>query len=143
MLGEKKQRNSKLDWDVILTNGNGTSTGLLMLFDGYNEISLDERFVSERFERLALLLGMEDQRVLGDRLGSVKKVPTFEWVFKQEDNGRQARIAFSGVGASIDSNIEKRYLDDKEVTEGKLRGSLILASNDVMIWMVGTGDWSW
>lgn len=77
--------------------------------------------------------------VLGDRPGSVKKVPTFEWVFKEEDNGRGVRIAFSGVGASTESYIEKRYLDDKEVTEGKLRGSLIMASNDVMIWMVRTG----
>lgn len=34
----RRHRNSEVDWDVILKHGNGTSSGALMLVDGYNVI---------------------------------------------------------------------------------------------------------
>ncbi|KAL7486739.1 hypothetical protein ACHAW6_012326 [Cyclotella cf. meneghiniana] len=165
MLGEKKQRNSEVDWDVILTNGNGTSAGPLMLVDGYNVIYQWSRLKKHMIKgntalaRDLLVRDLEDMHcykgwriecvfdgfgrsvkgVLGDGPGNVEKVPISERVFKREDTGRGVRIVFSGVGASADSYIEKRCLDAKEVTQGKLSGSLIVVSNDAMIRMVGTG----
>jgi predicted RNA-binding protein with PIN domain len=62
--------------------------------------------------------------------------------FKRQDTGRGVRIVYSGVGASADSYIEKRCLDAKSITQGKLSvsgGSLIVASNDAMIRLVATG----
>ena len=52
--------------------------------------------------------------------------------------GPGLRVAYSGVGASADSYIEKRCLDAKNVTEGKLTGNLIVVSNDQMIKLVAS-----
>jgi predicted RNA-binding protein with PIN domain len=78
---------------------------------------------------------------LGDSLGG-ERVSLSDREFKRQDTGRGVRIVYSGVGASADSYIEKRCLDAKTVTQGKLSvsgGSLIAASNDAMIRMVATG----
>ncbi|KAL3793863.1 hypothetical protein HJC23_002110 [Cyclotella cryptica] len=165
MLGEKKQRNSEVNWDVILNNGNGTSAGPLMLVDGYNVIYQWSRLKKHMIKgntamaRDLLVRDLEDlhcykgwriecvfdgfgrsvKGVLGDGPGNVEKVPASERLYKREDTGRGVRIVFSGVGASADSYIEKKCLDAKEVTQGKLSGSLIVVSNDAMIRMVGTG----
>jgi predicted RNA-binding protein with PIN domain len=166
MLGQKKQRNSEVDWDVILSNGNGTSAGPLMLVDGYNVIYQWSRLKKHMLkgntatardllvrdlEELHLYKGWRIEVVfdgfgrnvkgpLGDGPGNVEKIPMMERAFKREDTGRGVRIVFSGVGASADSYIEKRCLDAKEVTQGRLTGSLIVVSNDAMIRMVGTGS---
>jgi predicted RNA-binding protein with PIN domain len=169
MLGERKQRNSEVDWDVILSNGNGTSVGPLMLVDGYNVIYQWSRLKKHMLkgntqsardllvrdlEELHLYKGWRIECVfdgfgrnvkgaLGDGPGSGGanggKVPLHERQFKREDTGRGVRIVYSGVGASADSYIESRCIDAKDVTKGKLTGSLIVVSNDSMIRLVGTG----
>ncbi len=74
--------------------------------------------------------------------GSKKKVAVSDRQVSRTDTGRGVRIVYSGVGASADSYIERRCLDAKAVTDGKLSisgGSLIVVSNDAMIRMVATG----
>lgn len=71
-----------------------------------------------------------------------KKVSMTDRQVSKEDTGRGVRIVYSGVGASADSYIERRCLDAKAITGGKLSisgGSLIVVSNDAMIRMVATG----
>lgn len=71
-----------------------------------------------------------------------KKVSLTDRQVSKEDTGRGVRIVYSGVGASADSYIERRCLDAKAITGGKLSisgGSLIVVSNDAMIRMVATG----
>ena len=65
------------------------------------------------------------------------RVPLNERAMSVTDTGRGVRVCFSGVGASADSYIEKRCLDAKDITKGKLTGSLIVVSNDAMIKLVG------
>ena len=70
------------------------------------------------------------------------KVAMSDRQVNKKDTGRGVRIVYSGVGASADSYIERRCLDAKAVTGGKLSiggGSLIVVSNDAMIRMVATG----
>jgi len=50
---------------------------------------------------------------------------------KVTDNG--VRIVYSGAGTSADGYIETRCYEAKKVTDGKLTGSLIVATDDSMI----------
>ena len=54
---------------------------------------------------------------------------------KVTDNG--VRVVFSGVGMSADGYIEGRCYDAKKVTDGKLTGSLIIATDDNLIRSAG------
>jgi predicted RNA-binding protein with PIN domain len=54
---------------------------------------------------------------------------------KVTDNG--VRVVFSGVGMSADGYIEARCYDAKKVTDGKLTGSLIIATDDNLIRSAG------
>jgi predicted RNA-binding protein with PIN domain len=47
------------------------------------------------------------------------------------------RVVFTGTGIEADSYIESRCLQAKTVTEGKLTGSLIVATDDTMIRLAG------
>ena len=168
IIDDKRRRNSEVDWDVILSNGNGTSAGALMLVDGYNVIyqwprlKKNMKLGNTQRARELLLRDLEDlHNIKGWRIecvfdgfgrkttGPLGDNPGSERVSKPDreanlkDTGRGVRIVFSGVGASADSYIEKRCLDAKAITQGKLSvssGSLIVASNDAAIRMVATGS---
>ena len=167
VIDDRRHRNAEVDWDVILSNGNGTSAGALMLVDGYNVIyqwpRLKKQMLLGNTQRARELLvrdleelhsikgwriecvfdgfGRNMNGPLGDSPGG-ERVSLSDREFKRQDTGRGVRIVYSGVGASADSYIERRCLDAKAITQGKLSvsgGSLIAASNDAMIRMVATG----
>lgn len=166
VIEDKRRRNSEVDWDVILSNGNGTASPLLLV-DGYNVIYQWPRLKKQMLkgdtqrardllvrdlEDLTLIKGWRIECVfdgfgrktngpLGDNPGG-ERVSMTDREFKKQDLGRGVRVIYSGVGASADSWIEKRCLDAKAITQGKLSvssGSLIVASNDAMIRVVATG----
>jgi predicted RNA-binding protein with PIN domain len=167
VIDDKRRRNADVDWDVILSNGNGTSAGALMLVDGYNVIyqwpRLKKQMLNCNTQRARDLLvrdleelhcikgwriecvfdgfGRKTNGPLGDSPGG-DRVSLTDREFKRQDPGRGVRIVYSGVGASADSYIEQRCIDAKAVTQGLLSvsgGSLIVVSNDAMIRMVATG----
>lgn len=166
VIDAKRHRNSVVNWDVILANGNGTSVGALMLVDGYNVIyqwpRLKKQMKNCNTQRARELLvrdledlhnikgwriecvfdgfGRKTTGPLGDGPGT-DRVSLTDREFNRQDTGRGVRIVYSGVGASADTYIEKRCLDAKSITQGKLSvssGSLIVASNDAMIRMAAT-----
>jgi len=168
VIEDRRRRNSEVNWDVILNNGNGTSVGALMLVDGYNVIyqwpRLKKQMLKGNTQRARELLvrdleelhnikgwriecvfdgfGRKTNGPLGDVPGGRDQVSMTDREFKRQDTGRGVRVVYSGVGASADSYIESRCLDAKDVTRGKLSvssGSLIVVSNDAMIRMVATG----
>lgn len=167
VIEDKRRRNSEVNWDVILSNGNGTSAGALMLVDGYNVIYQWPRLKKQMLKgntqqaRELLLRDLEELHhikgwriecvfdgfgrkttgPLGDALKG-DRISLTDREFNRQDTGRGVRIVYSGVGASADSYIEGRCLDAKAVTKGKLSvasGSLITVSNDSMIRLVATG----
>lgn len=169
VIEDKRHRNSEVDWEVILSNGNGTSAGALMLVDGYNVIyqwpRLKKQMLKGNTQRARELLVRDLQELhnikgwrieavfdgfgrkltgpLGNdpRGGDKVKMPDRE--SNRKDTGRGVREVYSGVGASADSYIEKRCLDAKAITKGQLSragGSLIVASNDAMIRSVAVGS---
>jgi len=167
VIEDKRRRNAEVDWDVILSNGHGTSAGALMLVDGYNVMyqwpRLKKQMLKGNTQRARELLardleelhnikgwriecvfdgfGRKTSGPLGDGPGG-EQVSMTDREFKRKDTGRGVRIVYSGVGASADSYIESRCLDAKKITQGKLSvssGSLIAVSNDAMIRMVATG----
>mmetsp|Transcript_32991 Transcript_32991/g.74665 ORF Transcript_32991/g.74665 Transcript_32991/m.74665 type:complete len:418 (+) Transcript_32991:178-1431(+) len=167
VIEDKRKRARDVDWDVVLSHGNGTATPL-MLVDGYNVVyqwpRLKKQMLKGHIERARDMLirdledlhGIKGWRIecvfdgfgrstvgpLGESPAS-GKVSLLEREFNRQDTGRGVRIVYSGVGASADSYIEKRCLDAKAVTQGKLsvsKGSLIVASNDAMIRTVAVGS---
>ncbi|KAL7535973.1 hypothetical protein ACHAWF_005328 [Thalassiosira exigua] len=167
VIEDRRRRNAEVDWDVILSNGNGTSAGALMLVDGYNVIyqwpRLKKQMLKGNTQRARELLvrdleelhsfkgwriecvfdgfGRKTTGPLGEGLGG-ERIDMADREFKRQDTGRGVRIVYSGVGASADSYIERRCIDSKAITQGKLsvaNGSLIVGSNDSMIRMVAAG----
>ncbi|KAL7566947.1 hypothetical protein ACA910_008667 [Epithemia clementina (nom. ined.)] len=53
------------------------------------------------------------------------------------------RVVFSGVGMEADSYIEARCAQAKNVTEGELTGSFIVATDDVLIKMAAQNAGAW
>jgi len=168
VIDDKRRRNSEVNWDVILSNGNGTSAGALMLVDGYNVIyqwpRLKKQMLKGNTQQARELLlrdleelhnikgwriecvfdgfGRKTNGPLGDGPRGAEQVTMTDREVKRHDTGRGVRIVYSGVGASADSYIESRCLDAKAITQGKLSvssGSLIAVSNDAMIRMVASG----
>lgn len=169
VIDDKRQRNAVVDWDVILSNGNGTSAGALMLVDGYNVIYQWSRLKKQMLlgntqkarellvrdlEELHNIKGWRIECVfdgfgrkingpLGDAGPGGERISLSDREFTRHNtNSKGVRIVYSGIGASADSYIEKRCLDAKAITQGKLSvagGSLIAASNDVMVRLVATG----
>lgn len=169
VIDDKRQRNAVVDWDVILSNGNGTSAGALMLVDGYNVIyqwpRLKKQMLLGNTQRARELLvrdleelhnikgwriecvfdgfGRKVNGPLGDAGPGGERISLSDREFTRHNtNSKGVRIVYSGIGASADSYIEKRCLDAKSITQGKLSvagGSLIAASNDAMVRLVATG----
>lgn len=167
VIEDKRRKAAEVDWDVILSNGNGTAAGPLVLVDGYNVIyqwsRLKKQMLKGNTHRARELLvrdleelhqikrwriecvfdgfGRKTNGPLGDGPGG-ERVDSADRECSMKDTGRGVRVVYSGVGASADSYIERRCLDAKTITQGKLSvssGSLIAVSNDAMIRMVATG----
>lgn len=169
VIDDKRQRNAVVDWDVILSNGNGTSAGALMLVDGYNVIyqwsRLKKQMLLGNTQRARELLvrdleelhnikgwriecvfdgfGRKVNGPLGDAGPGGERISLSDREFTlHQTQSKGVRVVYSGIGASADSYIEKRCIDAKAITQGKLSvagGSLIAASNDAMVRLVATG----
>jgi predicted RNA-binding protein with PIN domain len=160
---ERQKRGQDVDWDVIL---NATASTPLVIVDGYNIIHKYPRFKKwmkkgmlskarnlfiHDMEELRALKGWRIEIVfdgygrnvdgmLGDGAGSAS---TREKISKSDqeaskkvtDNG--VRVVFSGAGMSADAYIEQRCYEAKKVTDGKLTGSLIIATDDNLIRSAG------
>lgn len=156
---ERTKKGQEPDWDVIL---NATASSPLVIVDAYNVIHkwprlkkwMSKGMVSKARE--LLIHDMEEMRalkgwrieivfdgfgrnvngVLGDGPGTSSMRDRISKSDEQAskkvtDNG--VRVVFSGAGRSADGYIEQRCFDAKKITEGKLTGSLIVATNDNMI----------
>ena len=155
----RKRRGQEIDCDVIL---NVTSAPPLVIVDAYNVIfkwprlrkwmtkgmlSKARSLILHDLEELRMLKGWRIEVVfdgygkptvgpLGDGPGGIKMNEKISNVDQQEtkkvtDHG--VRIVFSGAGTSADGYIELRCYEAKEITGGRLTGSLIVVSDDAMI----------
>ena len=156
---ERSKKGQEPDWDVIL---NATAASPLVIVDGYNIIYkwprlkkwMNKGMTSKA--RDTLIHDMEEMRALkgwrieivfdgfgrntngalGDGPGSQG---TREKITKADEEASKdvtlngVRIVYSGAGTSADGYIEQRCFEAKKVTDGKLTGSLIVATDDNMI----------
>lgn len=156
---ERQRKGQEPDWDVIL---NATASSPLVIVDAYNVIHkwprlkkwMGKGMVSKARE--LLIHDMEELRALkgwrlevvfdgfgrntngplGDGPGSQKireRISKPDQQASKTVTDNNVRIVYSGAGTSADGYIEKRCFEAKEVTEGKLTGSLIVVSDDNMI----------
>ena len=70
--------------------------------------------------------------VLGDELGG-EKMTALDEAANSKDISKGVRVTYSGIGMSADTYIEARCFQAKSVTEGKITGSLIVATDDNLI----------
>jgi predicted RNA-binding protein with PIN domain len=156
---ERQRKGQEPDWSVIL---NATAASPLVIIDGYNVIYqwprlkkwMNKGYISKArdlllhdLEELRYLkkwrvevvfdgFGRKTKGPLGDAPGSSvtrAKVTKPDQQASKQVTANGIRVVYSGVGASADAYIEKRCTEAKQVTEGKLTGSLIVATNDAMI----------
>lgn len=155
----RKRRGQEPDWDVIL---NATAHAPLVIVDGYNIIHkwprlkkwMNKGMMSKARE--TLIHDMEEMRVLkgwrievvfdgfgrningplGDGAGSSatrSKISKVDSSASKKVTDYGVRVVYSGAGTSADGYIESRCFAAKQVTDGKMTGSLIVASDDNMI----------
>lgn len=156
---ERSKRGQEPDWAVIL---NATASSPLVIVDAYNVIHkwprlkkwMNKGMISKARE--LLIHDMEELRalkgwrievvfdgfgrntngVLGDGPGSQTvrdRISKPDRQASKDVTTNGVRIVYSGAGTSADGYIEKRCFEAKAVTDGKLTGSLIVASDDNMI----------
>lgn len=160
---ERAKRGQEPDWDVIL---NVTASAPLLIVDAYNVIYQWPRLkkwmlkgdtykarnlLLQDLEALSSVKGWRIE-VVFDGAGrsttgpldtnkvndsETKKVSLLDQQAKVSVTDYGVRVVYSGVGCSADSYIEKRCLDAKTVTDGKISGALIVASNDNMVRLAG------
>lgn len=161
---ERQRQAQEPDWEVIL---NGTASSPLVIVDGYNIIhkwprlkkwmtkgmtsKARETLIHDMEELRALKgwrievvfdgFGKATQGPLGDAPGSSQSRDRISKSDEQAskkvtENG--VRIVYSGAGNSADGYIESRCFNAKKVTEGKLSGSLIVATDDNAIRFAAT-----
>ena len=70
--------------------------------------------------------------VLGDDVGG-EKITAVDMETKSKDVSKGVRVTYSGIGTSADTYIEARCFQAKNVTEGKMTGSLIVVTDDNLI----------
>jgi predicted RNA-binding protein with PIN domain len=156
---ERKRRGQDPDWEVIL---NQTASSPLVIVDGYNIIykwpRLKKHMVKGDAQRARTLLidDLENLRSLkgwrievvfdGTRrsttgpLGSgpgVNRITRSDQEEKKSVSKHGIRTVFTGVGIEADSYIQARCAKAKNVTNGELTGSFIVATDDAMIRLAG------
>ena len=156
---ERANRGKEPEWDVIL---NATASSPLVIVDGYNVIYkwprlkkwMNKGMISKArdmlihdMEELRALKGWRIELVfdgfgrnvngpLGDGPGSKAtrdKISKPDQQASKDVTQNGVRIVYSGAGNSADGYIEERCFNAKQVTDGKLTGSLIVATDDNMI----------
>jgi predicted RNA-binding protein with PIN domain len=156
---ERRQRGQDPNWDVIL---NRTAAAPLLIVDGYNIIhkwprlkkhmqrgdpAQARRLLLDDLENLRCIKGWRIECVfdgtrrstagpLGEGPGS-GNTPRLDQATKQSVSKFGVRVVFSGIGSEADAYIEARCARAKNVTDGALTGSLIVATDDAMIRIAG------
>lgn len=160
---ERAKRGQEPDWDVVL---NVTASAPLLIVDAYNVIHQWSRLkkwmtkgdtfkarnlLVQDLEALSSVKGWRIEVVFDGAGRSTagpldtsnsndvesKKVSLLDQQAKVSVTDYGVRVVYSGVGCSADSYIEKRCLDAKRVTDGRICGALIVASNDNMVRLAG------
>lgn len=153
---ERQRQAQEPDWEVIL---NATASSPLVIVDGYNVIhkwprlkkwmtkgmisKARETLIHDMEELRALKgwrievvfdgFGKQTQGSLGDAPGSSivrERISKSDEQASKKVTDNGVRVVYSGAGTSADGYIESRCFDAKKVTEGKLTGSLIIATDD-------------
>ncbi|CAB9523343.1 RNA-binding protein containing a PIN domain [Seminavis robusta] len=158
---ERKKRGQDINWDVVL---NQTKAAPLVIVDGYNIIYKWPRLkkhmtkgdpqrarelLVDDLENLSSIKGWRIEVVFdGTRksnigplghgaTGSKTKVTQMDLATNKEVSKHGVRVVFTGRGIEADSYIESRCAKAKEVTDGHISGSFIVATDDAMIRLAG------
>jgi predicted RNA-binding protein with PIN domain len=156
---ERRKRGQDPNWDVIL---NQTAASPLLIVDGYNVIHKYPRFKKHMVKgdpqraRTLLLDDLENmQSIKGWRIevvfdgtgksttGPLGSGPGYNRVTRADQEAKKSvskygvRTVFTGVGIEADSYIQERCANAKNVTNGELTGSFIVATDDAMIRIAG------
>ena len=157
---ERRLRGKDPDWNVIL---NQTKSSPLVIVDGYNIIyqwaRLKKHMVKGDPQRARQLL-IDDwenlQSIKGWRIECVfdgtrrtkqgplghgprgsDKADPMDRANNMDVSKHGVRVVYTGRGIEADSYIESRCGKAKEVTDGKITGSFIVATDDAMIRIAG------
>jgi uncharacterized protein len=154
---ERKRKGQDPDWDVILSR---TASSPLVIVDGYNIIykwprlkkhmlrgdsQRARQLLVDDLENLRSLKGWRIEVVFdGTRrstigpLGQGRGKPSaLDRVSKAVVSKHGVRTIFSGVGVEADTYIEKRCAEARNVTDGEMTGSFIVATDDALIRLAG------
>ena len=163
---ERKRKGQDPDWDVILSRSGASP---LVIVDGYNiihkwarlkkhmkkgDVARARQLLVEDLENMASLKGWRIEVVfdgtkrstvgpLGQGPGDSSKPTQMDKQARDSVSKHGVRVVFSGVGMEADSYIEARCTQAKNVTEGELTGSFIVATDDVMIKLAGQNAGAW
>eukprot|EP00523_Entomoneis_sp_CCMP467_P010597 CAMPEP_0168739310 /NCGR_PEP_ID=MMETSP0724-20121128/11390_1 /TAXON_ID=265536 /ORGANISM="Amphiprora sp., Strain CCMP467" /LENGTH=303 /DNA_ID=CAMNT_0008786695 /DNA_START=611 /DNA_END=1522 /DNA_ORIENTATION=- len=161
---ERRRKGQDPDWDVILSRN---AVSPLVIVDGYNIIykwarlkkhmtkgdtSRARQLLIDDLENLASLKGWRIEVVFdGTRRSTVgplghgpgEKPTRLDRESKASLSKHGVRVVYSGVGMEADTYIESRCAKAKNVTEGELTGSFIVATDDAMIRMAGQSAGAW
>jgi predicted RNA-binding protein with PIN domain len=156
---ERKRKGQDPDWDVILSR---SAVQPLVIVDGYNiiyqwkrlkkhmlkgDLSHARQLLVDDLENLRCIKGWRIEVVFDGRkrstIGPLGHGPSSE--VSRSDQLAQAsvskhgvRVVFSGVGIEADTYIESRCVQAKNVTNGSMTGSFIVATDDAMIRLAGS-----
>ena len=157
---ERRRRGQDPDWEVIL---NRTASAPLVIVDGYNIIHKWARLkkhmnkgdpqkarqlLVDDLENLRSLKGWRIEVVfdgtkrstvgpLGQGPGGSTQPSRADQETQKSVSKHGVRTVFTGVGVEADSYIEKRCAEARNVTNGELTGSFIVATDDAMIRLAG------
>mmetsp|Transcript_36696 Transcript_36696/g.89014 ORF Transcript_36696/g.89014 Transcript_36696/m.89014 type:complete len:447 (+) Transcript_36696:286-1626(+) len=156
---ERRRKGQDPDWDVIL---NRTSTPPLVIVDGYNIIHKWPRLKKHMNKndparaRQLLVDDLENMRSIkswrievvfdgagkDNRVGPLgqsgqRSLTAADQAESKDVSKHGVRVVFTGTGVEADSYIEGRCSQAKNVTNGDLTGSLIVATDDGMIRLAG------
>jgi len=159
---ERRRKGQDPDWSVIL---NRTSAAPLLIVDGYNIIhrwgrlkkhmtkgdpSHARQLLVDDLENLASLKRWRIECVFdgtrrstvgplghGPRMSSRSSSSSTSTTSRPQVSKHGVRVVYTSVGVEADSYIESRCAVAKNVTEGAITGSLIVATDDTMIRLAG------
>ena len=156
---QRRRKGQDPDWDVILSRHNKPP---LVIVDGYNIIykwarlkkhmnkgdpQRARQLLVDDLENLGSLKGWRIEVVFdGTRrsttgplgIGPGSNKPTgVDRAHKTDVTKHGVRTVFSGVGIEADTYIEKRCAEARNVTDGQMTGSFIVATDDNLIRLAG------